>query len=39
VVAGRLVMRDRRVLGLDEAEVMARARELSAKVWERVAKL
>ena len=37
VVDGRVVMRDRRVLGLDEARLRARARELSKKVWERFA--
>ena len=37
VVDGRVVMRDRRVLGLDEARLRARARELSEKVWERFA--
>ncbi len=36
IVDGRVVMRDRRVLGLDEARLRARARELSKKVWERL---
>lgn len=36
VVDGQLVLRDRRVLGLDEAALRARARQLSRKVWERV---
>ncbi len=35
VVDGRVVMRDRQVLGLDEARLRARARTLSKKVWER----
>jgi putative selenium metabolism protein SsnA len=33
--AGRWLMRERRLLTLDEADIAARARELSAKVWER----
>jgi len=37
VVDGRVVMRDRQVLGLDEARLRARARTLSEKVWERFA--
>jgi hypothetical protein len=28
-------MRDRQLLTLDEAEIAARARELSSKVWQR----
>ncbi len=36
VVAGRVVMRDRKVLRLDEPALRARARELSRKVWERL---
>jgi len=37
VVDGRVVMRDRQVLVLDEARIRARARMLSKKVWERFA--
>lgn len=37
VVDGRVVMRDRQVLGLDEARLRARARTLSKEVWERFA--
>ncbi len=37
--AGRWLMRDRRLLTLDEAEIAARARELSAGVWRRYAAL
>jgi putative selenium metabolism protein SsnA len=33
--AGRWLMRDRRLLTLDEAAIAARARELSAQVWKR----
>jgi len=36
ISAGRVLMRDRHLLTLDEAEIAARARELSAKVWARV---
>jgi putative selenium metabolism protein SsnA len=35
MVAGKWLMRDRELLTLDEAAVAARARELSAKTWER----
>ena len=35
VVGGRVVMRDRELQGLDEEEVFARARERTAKLWER----
>jgi cytosine/adenosine deaminase-related metal-dependent hydrolase len=34
---GRWLMRDRRLLTLDEAEIAARARELSAGAWRRYA--
>ena len=37
ICAGRVLMRDRRLLFLDEAEITARSRELAAKVWERFA--
>ena len=36
MVAGRWLMRDRVLLTLDEARIMARARELSAKLWKRM---
>ena len=39
VVDGRVVMRDRQILGLEEAGLRARARTLSKKVWERFAAL
>jgi putative selenium metabolism protein SsnA len=39
MVAGRWLMRDRRLLTLDEAEIAARARELSAAAWQRYAAL
>ena len=35
MVAGRWLMRDRKLLTLDEERIAARARELSAGVWER----
>jgi putative selenium metabolism protein SsnA len=37
ICAGRVLMRDRRLLYLDEAEITARSRELAAKVWQRFA--
>jgi putative selenium metabolism protein SsnA len=36
VCAGRVLMRDRRLLTLDEEAVTARSRELAARVWERL---
>ncbi|MFC2030535.1 putative aminohydrolase SsnA [Chloroflexota bacterium] len=39
MVAGKWLMRDRELLTLDEASVAARARELSAAVWERYGQL
>jgi len=35
IVAGKVLMRDRQLLTLDEAEIAARARELAPKVWKR----
>jgi putative selenium metabolism protein SsnA len=35
IAAGRLLMQDRRLLVLDEAEIAAHARELAPAVWER----
>jgi putative selenium metabolism protein SsnA len=35
MVAGQWLMRDRKLLTLDEAEIARRARECSAKVWQR----
>jgi cytosine/adenosine deaminase-related metal-dependent hydrolase len=35
IVDGKVLMRDRQLLTLDEAAIAARARELSAQVWER----
>ncbi len=37
ICAGRLLMRDRQLLFLDEAEITARSRELAAQVWRRFA--
>jgi cytosine/adenosine deaminase-related metal-dependent hydrolase len=37
ICGGRVLMRDRRLLFLDEAEIAARSRELAAGVWERFA--
>jgi putative selenium metabolism protein SsnA len=39
MVAGKWLMRDRQLLSLDEAAIAAKARELSAEVWERYAAL
>jgi len=36
VCAGRVLMRDRRLLTLDEEEVTARSRELASQVWRRI---
>lgn len=35
IVAGKVLMKDRRLLTLDEEEITAHARELAAKVWNR----
>ena len=35
MVDGKLLMKDRQLLTLDEAAIAARARELSSKVWKR----
>jgi putative selenium metabolism protein SsnA len=35
IVAGRVLMRDRQLLTMDEAEVAAKAREQAPRVWER----
>ncbi len=35
IVAGKLLMRDRELLTLDEAEITARSRELAPKTWDR----
>jgi putative selenium metabolism protein SsnA len=37
VCAGRVLMRDRQLLTLDEEAITARSRELAAKVWRRLA--
>jgi len=36
IVAGRILMRDRQIVTLDEAAIMARAREQARQVWLRV---
>jgi len=35
IVAGQILMRDRKLLALDEAEITARSRELAAATWKR----
>jgi cytosine/adenosine deaminase-related metal-dependent hydrolase len=37
IVAGRILMKDRQLLTLDEAEITARSRKLAPEVWERYA--
>jgi len=39
MVAGRWLMLDRKLLTLDEEAIAARARELSAEVWQRYLQL
>jgi putative selenium metabolism protein SsnA len=36
IVAGQVLMRKRKLLALDEKEIMARAREYAGKLWQRV---
>jgi putative selenium metabolism protein SsnA len=35
IIGGRVVMQDRRLLALDEAEIMAKARVAAARLWQR----
>ena len=35
IVAGQILMQDRQLMTLDEAEITARSRELAADVWQR----
>jgi len=35
IVAGKVLMKDRELLTLDEKEISAKAREIAPKVWER----
>jgi putative selenium metabolism protein SsnA len=39
MVAGRFVLRDRRIVTVDEAAVLARARTAAARLWERMRKV
>jgi putative selenium metabolism protein SsnA len=39
IVAGKVLMQNRQLLTLDEAEITARSRELAAQVWQRFEKL
>ncbi len=39
MVAGRFVLRDRRVTNVDEAAVLARARAAATALWERMRRL
>jgi hypothetical protein len=36
IAGGQVLMRHRKLLTLDEAEIMAKARELAKKLWRRV---
>lgn len=36
ICAGKVLMKDRKLLFLDEAEITARSRELAARAWERI---
>jgi cytosine/adenosine deaminase-related metal-dependent hydrolase len=36
IINGRVVMRERQLVDIDEAEILAKSRELAAKVWQRV---
>lgn len=36
IASGKILMRDRQLTTLDEAAIMAKARELAAKVWRRI---
>jgi cytosine/adenosine deaminase-related metal-dependent hydrolase len=38
ICGGKVLMQDRRLLFLDEAEITAKSRELAAQVWERFVK-
>jgi cytosine/adenosine deaminase-related metal-dependent hydrolase len=39
MAAGRFVLRDRRIVSVDEAAVLARAQEAAGRLWERMAAL
>ena len=39
IVGGKILMQDRQLLTLDEAEITARSRELAQKVWQRFEKI
>jgi cytosine/adenosine deaminase-related metal-dependent hydrolase len=39
MVAGRFVLRDRRIVSVDEPAVLARAREAAGRLWDRMAKV
>ena len=36
IVGGRVLMRNKKLLTLDETAIMGRARELAGKLWQRV---
>jgi cytosine/adenosine deaminase-related metal-dependent hydrolase len=35
IIGGRIVMQDRDLVGIDESEIMAKARVAAGKLWER----
>jgi len=37
IASGKVLMKDRQLLFLDEAEITAKSRELAVRVWERFA--
>jgi putative selenium metabolism protein SsnA len=39
IVGGKVLMKDRQILTLDEERIAARGREIAPKVWERVARM
>jgi cytosine/adenosine deaminase-related metal-dependent hydrolase len=36
IINGRVVMRERQLVDIDEAEILAKSRERAAKVWQKV---
>ena len=35
IIGGQIVMRNRKLLGIDEQEIMAKARVAAARLWQR----
>jgi cytosine/adenosine deaminase-related metal-dependent hydrolase len=36
IINGKVIMKDRKILGIDEEMIYSKARELATKVWDRV---